>query len=237
MRRPDRILLVDDEPNLIRLVRANLVSAGFEVLAASDGAAALRLLRTGTPDLVVLDVMLPDLDGFELCEAVRERSSIPILMLTARSAASDKVRGLELGADDYLAKPFDPSELLARVRALLRRARRAGGETPTSRTLGDLCIDDARQRATLRGRDLELTPTEFRLLSVLAEQPGTVLAHAHLLSRVWGPEYRDDVGFLRQYVYFLRQKLEDEPRSPRHIKSRPGFGYYLAFPEASGPVE
>jgi two-component system KDP operon response regulator KdpE len=228
-----QILVVDDEPNLIRLVRANLASAGFEVLAASDSDAALRLLRTRAPDLIVLDVMLAGLDGFELCEEVRRRSSIPILMLTARSAASDKVRGLELGADDYLAKPFDPSELLARVRALLRRARRSAGEPPTSRSVGDLYIDDAHQRATLRGCDLDLTPTEFRLLSVLAEQPGSVLRHAHLLSRVWGPEYRDDVGFLRQYVYFLRQKIEDEPRSPRRIKSRPGFGYFLALPDES----
>lgn len=228
MNRPDRVLLVDDEAKLRRLVRANLASCGYEVVEAADAESAARLLRDESPDLMILDLMLPGMDGFELCELVRSHSTVPILMLTAREQRDDKVRGFELGGDDYLTKPFDPVELLARVKALLRRARLGRQAPPTCLTLGELEIDRTSRQARLRGRSLELTPTEYRLLAVLAEGAGQVQSHAELLTRVWGPDYRDEVGFLRQYVYFLRQKLEDQPGSPRYLRSRPGFGYYLA---------
>lgn len=226
-----RIVIVDDEPRLVRLVRANLEAEGYEVATAHDGSEALDLLASAPADLVILDVMLPSIDGYELCQRINESYNVPIIMLTAKAHESDKVRGLNLGADDYLTKPFHPEELLARVRAVLRRAR--GGTVAASQNvvvIGPLAIDLVRRRVTRAGREVELSPTEYKLLHQLALQPGRVVPHDELLTRVWGAEYKEEVEYLRQYVYYLRHKLEDEPRRPRYIRSKPGLGYYLSAP-------
>lgn len=228
---PVRVLIVDDEPRLVRLVRANLEAEGYDVLTASEGGEALRLVDAERPDLVILDVMLPGIDGYELCQRITEAFSVPIIMLTAKAHESDKVRGLDLGADDYLTKPFHPDELLARVRAVLRRARGASAAASHNVVaVGGLVVDLARRRVTLDGREVDLSPTEYKLLHHLALQPGRVVPHDELLTRVWGAEYREEVEYLRQYIYYLRHKLEDNPRLPRYIRSKPGLGYFLAVP-------
>jgi two-component system KDP operon response regulator KdpE len=228
---PGRIVIVDDEPRLVRLVRANLEAEGYDVATASDANEALALLSSMPTDLVILDVMLPNMDGYELCQRITETYNVPIIMLTAKAHETDKIRGLDLGADDYLTKPFHPEELLARVRAVLRRVRGAPSPpSPNVVTVGGLSIDLARRRVARDGREVDLSPTEYRLLHQLALQPGRVVPHEELLTRVWGAEYREEVEYLRQYVYYLRHKLEDDPRQPRYIRSKPGLGYFLSVP-------
>ena len=223
------ILLVDDDQRLIRFVRANLESIGHKVYVAEDSETALQFLDGETPDLVILDIMLPGMDGFELCQRIREFSTVPIVMLTAKAEEADKVRGLELGADDYITKPFGVQELLARVEAMLRRTSYPQ-DTITSPTFscGDFTIDFLRHLVTIRGKEVRLTPTEYRLLAKLAGNAGRVIFHDKLLTDVWGAEYRDELDYLRAYIRHLRRKIEHNPHQPRYILSIPGVGYMFA---------
>ncbi len=228
-----RILIADDDPLIQRLVRTHLDRAGYRVLTAGDGEAALDLAAAEQPDLIVLDLMLPKLDGFEVCKRVREFSLVPVVMLTARGEQVDKLRGFEAGADDYLTKPFSPPELLARIQAVLRRVQQgAGSAAPAVVRCGELTIDFVRRRVQLRDETVKLTPTEFQLLQQLALNAGKVLSHTELLTTVWGPEYRDDRDYLWAYVRHLRRKLEANPDSPKRILSEPGYGYVLDCPAA-----
>jgi DNA-binding response OmpR family regulator len=225
------ILLVDDDPRLIRFVRANLESVGYRVVVAAEAGSALELLDREMPGLAILDVMLPGMDGFDLCQRVRQNLQIPIIMLTAKAEEADKVKGLRVGADDYLTKPFGVEELLARVEAVLRRANYPD-EAPVnaSFTCRDFCIDFLRHRVTIGVEEVLLTPTEYRLLVELARNAGRVMFHEELLSRVWGAEYGNEVEYLRAYVRHLRRKIEADPRQPEYILSRPGIGYMFASP-------
>jgi DNA-binding response OmpR family regulator len=223
-----RILVVDDDPLIVRLVRMNLTRSGFNVLTASDGEEALELVASATPDLVILDIMLPTMDGYEVCQRIREFSLVPVVLLTAKGDQVDKLRGFEMGADDYLTKPFAPPELLARVLAVLRRSQQAApAGTPAVVRLGALSIDLVHRRVSVNDEPVRLTRTEFRLLQQLAVNAGKVLTHAELLTMVWGPEYRDDRDYLWAYIRHLRRKLEADPEHPVHIRSEPGFGYVL----------
>jgi DNA-binding response OmpR family regulator len=226
-----RVLVADDDPLIQRLVRTHLDRAGFRVLTAADGEEALDLAAAEQPDLIVLDLMLPGIDGFEVCKRIREFSLVPVVMLTARGEQADKLKGFEAGADDYLTKPFAPPELLARVRAVLRRAQQGGSSSaPSVVRCGTLSIDFVRRRVLANDELVKLTPTEFQLLQQLALNAGKVLSHAELLTKVWGPEYRDDRDYLWAYVRHLRRKLEPDPDQPRYIRSEPGYGYVLECP-------
>ena len=228
----ERILAVDDEPRYLEIIRFNLETAGYRVSSAATGEEALDALVGDEPDLVVLDVMLPGLDGFEVCRQIREHSSCPIIMLTAKGAEEDKVRGLRLGADDYVTKPFSAQELLARVEAVLRRARPPeAGEHPATISIGDLRIDQQRKQVVQGEREVRLSPTEYRLLLCLALDAGVVLARDDLLTRVWGTAYKGEDEILRVTLWRLRHKLEEDPSAPRYIVTRPGLGYMLAAPE------
>ncbi len=220
------ILLVDDDPQLIRLVRANLDSVGYKVTVALDAHSALKLFDLEIPDLIVLDIMLPDMDGYELCRRIREFSSVPIIMLTAKVEDVDKVKGLKVGADDYLTKPFNMDELLARIEAVLRRTKFPEEvKTPPVFSCGDVSVDFARRRVMVRGKEVALTLIEYKLLSQLVTNAGKVMLHRELLTRVWGPEYQDEVDYLRAYVRHLRQKIEEDPHQPKYIISKLGIGY------------
>ncbi|HUZ14926.1 MAG TPA: response regulator transcription factor [Gaiellaceae bacterium] len=231
----ERVLAVDDEPRYREVIRFNLETAGYRVETAESGEEALELLAAGEPDLVVLDVMLPGIDGLEVLRRVRDHSSCPVIMLTAKGEEDDKVRGLRLGADDYVTKPFSAQELLARVEAVLRRAR--GNEPaesqPQTIAIGDLQIDLPSKRVTLAGQEVRLSPTEYRLLLCLAENAGVLLDRDELLTRVWGPAYKGEDEILRVSLWRLRQKLADDPSQPRYIVTRPGLGYMFALPDAS----
>lgn len=227
-----KILVVDDEPHVVRLVQANLQASGYKTLAAADGYAALKVVQEENPDLVILDVMMPGLDGYETCRRIREYSAVPIIMLTARGAQVDRIAGLDVGADDYMTKPFAVGELLARVRAVLRRSQ-APAEVRSRPVFqsGGLQIDFARRAVTAHGKRIDLSPTEYRLLSTLARNADRVILHEDLLREVWGPEYRDEKENLRVYIHYLRQKIEKDPSNPRLILTHAGAGYLLAtFP-------
>jgi len=222
-----RILVVDDEPRMIGFIRMNLELEGFQVLEASNGLEALEIVRTSLPDLVILDVMMPELDGFETLRILREFSSIPVILLTAKGEEDDRVYGLELGADDYITKPFSPRELSSRVRAVLRRV-----ETPTSAPekailkIDDrLSIDFNRREVIVAGERIKLRPTEYRLLYHLVENAGWTVPHEQLLAKVWGYEYRDEAHYVRLYVNYLREKIEEDPSNPRYILTERGVGY------------
>ena len=221
-----RILIVDDEPRMIRFIRLNLEHDGFEVAEAADGLAALKQVRDVLPDLVLLDVAMPELDGFETLRLLREISSIPVIMLTARGEEDDRVRGLELGADDYVTKPFSPRELVSRVRAVLRRA-----EAPPPTEKSTLQIDERlqinfdRREVFVEGQPNKLRPTDYRLLYHLAQNAGWVVPHDQLLAKVWGYEYREETHYLRLYINYLRQKLEADPANPKYILTERGVGY------------
>jgi DNA-binding response OmpR family regulator len=225
------ILVAEDDPRMMRLVQRNLELAGYRVLTAGDGQQALQVAEAEPCSLLVLDVMMPILDGLEVCRRVREFSSVPIVIITARNAERDVVLGLDAGADDYLTKPFGAPELLARVRAVLRRSDL--GSSPAevrhaTHRCGDLEIDFGQHQVTLRGKLVSLTPTEYRILSQLAQYPGRVLTHEELLSKVWGPAYKDETHLLRVNMSRLRDKIERDRGQPRYILSRPGLGYLLA---------
>ncbi len=225
-----RILLVDDEPPLVRLLTGYLSREGYEVLTAGDGLTALDLARTARPDVIVLDLMLPGLDGVEVCRRLRQFSDAYVLMLTARAEEVDRIVGLSVGADDYVTKPFSPREVVARVKALLRRPR---GESapddahPPPQSLGDLVIDRARFELTQREEVVNLTPREFQLLAVLAEYPGRVFTRPELLDRVWGDRSYDE-HIVEVYVANLRRKLNDDPSQSRYLQTVRGVGYRLA---------
>ncbi|MGZ6296988.1 MAG: response regulator transcription factor [Candidatus Limnocylindrales bacterium] len=224
------ILIVDDEPKIVALARDYLEHAGFAVFAAGDGPTALQTIRTRRPDLVVLDLGLPGMDGLDLTRAVRRDSALPIMMLTARDDELDKVLGLELGADDYLTKPFSPRELVARVRAVLRRtAAQAPGEIVRT---GDLTLDVPRMRTEVAGRAVDLTPTEFQLLETLARRPGRIFTRAQLLDAIHGVAFESYERAIDTHVKNLRRKLEPDPRRPRYVLTVYGVGYRFADADA-----
>jgi len=226
-----RILVVDDEARYVRAIRFNLEASGYEVLTASDGLAALDVVGEAEPDLVLLDVKMPGLDGFEVCQRIREFSTVPVILLTAMAESTDKVKGLDTGADDYVTKPFSADELLARVRAVLRRAN-VGEQAAPSPVFeaGEITVDFARQRVFVAGQEVDLTPTEYRLLSELAKNAGRVLVPEHLLARVWGVGYEGETHLVWQAMHRLRRKVEPDPQNPQYIHTRPGIGYVFESP-------
>jgi two-component system KDP operon response regulator KdpE len=223
-----RALLVEDDPNIVDLIRSNLAVRGFDTVVSTDAEHALRLLETEEPDIVLLDLMLPDADGMDLCRQIRERSSVAVIVVSARGGERDKVTALNMGADDYMTKPFSVEELLARITATLRRTRAtAAPEQPHSIiTAGDVVIDLAGQQVTCGGQAIHLTPTEFALLRELALNRGKLLTHAHLLRRVWGAGYQTETEYLRVYVRRLRAKLGDD--GAQLILTAPRAGYRFA---------
>jgi len=225
----DLVLVIDDDATLLGLLAEHLSRAAYHVITAASGTAGLQTFYDHHPDLVILDVMMPGMDGWAVCERLRETSDVPIIMLTAKGEEQDRLRGFRLGVDDYAVKPFSFTELVARVGAILARSRRAPPEphlVPIVR--GDVVIDLAERRVTRSGQPVRLTPTEFRLLAALAEQPGHTLAPKSLLVQVWGSAYADDVENVKRYIHYLRQKLEADAENPRLILTERGFGYYLA---------
>lgn len=226
MTRP-MILIVDDEAQILRFLGHALAAAGYDICTASTGAEALRAVATHNPDLMVLDLGLPDTDGKAVIETLRQSSDLPVIVLSARDQEMEKIMALDLGADDFVAKPFAIGELLARLRVCLRPARKAA--EPLLR-LGPLTIDKAAHRVAREGRDLHLTPKEFDLLAALAETPGRVLTHRQLLARIWGPAHVEDVPYLRVFIGQLRQKVEQDPARPELILTEPGVGYRGAAP-------
>jgi DNA-binding response OmpR family regulator len=224
------ILTADDDPQILRLVARNLQLDGYEVIAVADGQAALEQIEARSPDLVLLDIMMPRIDGFALTQRVREFSSVPIILLTARGQDQDKIHGLDLGADDYLTKPFSVEELLARVRAVMRRAQYATDAHAMSATttIGELTIDYTQHLVTMRGREVTLTPTEYRILTYLAQNAGRVITQDLLLEQVWGPEYTGESHMLQVNINRLRRKIEDDHTRPRYILTKVGVGYLLA---------
>lgn len=224
----DKALIIDDDVAFTRVIQLRLEQEGYEVIIADSGIEGLRQAYDGHPDLVILDVMMPGLDGWETCQRLREICDVPIIMLTAKDGKVDTVRGLELGADDYVTKPFSTEELVARMRALLRRARLPlSPHPPTVYADGELVVDFAKHRVMVRGKRVDLTPTEFRLLSCLARSPGRVIPHKTLLIRAWGPEYIGETQYLKLYIRYLREKIEKDPSKPQYILTEWGIGYYL----------
>lgn len=222
------ILIVDDEPKIIRFVKTSLSLAGYDIITADSGRQALDIFDRNNIDLIILDLGLPDTDGFEVLREIRTFSIVPIIILTARDDEQDKVRGLELGADDYLTKPFGTSELEARITAVLRRVEWSPQQSDLSEfSLNDLQVDFRRRRVEIRETDVHLTPTEYELLRVLIQHAGQVMLHSDLLAQVWGQEYRNDLAILRVNVSRLRQKLEEDPRKPEYILTVPGVGYTI----------
>jgi two-component system, OmpR family, KDP operon response regulator KdpE len=225
-----RALVVEDDPNIVDLIRSNLAVRGFDTVVSLDGLRALNLLETEDPDIVLLDLMLPEVDGFELCQLIREQSPVAIIVISARGGEQDKVTALNMGADDYLTKPFSIEELLARITATLRRTRPAEAvprATPTLITIGQLEIDLASQQVRRDGAAVHLTPTEFALLRELAINRGKLLTHAHLLRRVWGRGYETETEYVRVYIRRLRAKLEPQGADPV-ILTQPRAGYRIA---------
>jgi two-component system KDP operon response regulator KdpE len=220
-----KILIVDDEPGLRDLVRINLEHEGFGVVQAENGVLGLDAVREEHPDLVILDVMMPEMDGWETCKKLREFSQVPVLMLTARVQSQDIVTGLNSGADDYLLKPFNMDELMARVRALLRRV--PSPNRPVVAGNNEISIDKQKREVLVRSEPVDLTPTEYDLLLMLAENAGKVLEHEMLLRGVWGQEYTKDNDYLKVYIWHLRRKLEKDPRDPKLLLTEWGIGYRL----------
>jgi two-component system KDP operon response regulator KdpE len=230
----EKILVVDDEPRVVRLVGEVLKAVGYQVIAAASGEPAIEMVALEQPDLVLLDILLPrGPDGYEVCRRIREFSEVPVIMLTAKAQESDVLYGFDMGADDYLTKPFSAKELVARVKAVLRRANRPEEMVTTTLTCGDLEINFARRAVKVRGAKVSLTRTEYELLRQLALNANRVMLHQDLLTGVWGPEYRDDIDYLRAYIRYLRQKLEEDPHDPRYILTTPGVGYMLTCPEGN----
>ncbi len=221
-----RILVVDDEPRMRRFIHMNLDLEGYQVLEANNGLEAIKRVRQDLPDLVLLDVMMPDMDGFEALRSIRQISSVPVIMLTVKGDEEDKVRGLELGADDYVTKPFGPRELSSRIKAVLRRAEMPGGADHAIIKVDDrLQIDFNHRQVIVDGQVVKLRPTEYRLLYHLVNNAGWTMPHETLLAKVWGHEYRDETHYLRLYITYLRQKIEKDPANPQYILTERGLGY------------
>jgi len=222
-----RVVIVDDEPSLLKFVSQNLRARGYDVADAANGLEGVERVREYKPDLVILDINMPGMDGFEACSYIRQFSDAAIIMLTASGHEGDKIRALDLGADDYLTKPFGIGELMARVRAVMRRASHAEPRANRldSLTAGDLQVDFEHRRVSVKGQPVKLTPTEYSLLEQLLGRPDQVLTHRELLSNVWGAEYRDETEYLRVYIGRLRRKLEEDPANPRFLLTEPGVGY------------
>jgi two-component system KDP operon response regulator KdpE len=228
------ILIVDDEPAIVRLTRAKLQADGHAVITAGRGEEALGLVERDRPDLVLLDLMMPGIDGYETLRRIRQSSQVPVIMLTARAGDADKLRGFETGADDYITKPFNPDELAARVHAMLRRT---AGAVPAGRTVlryDTVEIDLERRTVQVNGEEVRLSRTEWELLSQLAANAGKVMLHGELLSRIWGPEFRDEVHYLRTWVSRIRAKLQPDGSDEDLIETFPGIGYRMRTPESEG---
>lgn len=234
----EKILVVDDEPRVVRLVSEVLQAMGYKVVAAANANSAMEMFSLEQPALALLDVTLGGgPDGYSICRRIREFSDVPVIMLTARALESDMLCGFDAGADDYLTKPFSAKELIARVRAVLRRAQRPEEVVATVLQCGDLEIDFARHIVKARGKQVSLTRTEYGLLRELALHPNKILLHRDLLTAVWGPEYRDEVDYLRAYVRYLRRKLESDPANPTRIVTASGLGYMLACPKVDASAK
>lgn len=227
---PTCVLVVDDERRYRELLEMNLSRRGYRVLQASDGLAALNVVEEEAPDLVVLDLMLPDIDGFEVCRRIRELSTVPVIMLTARAEDAEKVRGLQSGADDYVTKPFSAEELLARIEAVLRRTDAARAGEARAFAFGDLRVDLARHEVSVRGQPVDLTPIEYKLLAQLAANAGRVMVQEELLRRVWGPGYEGAHDLLHAAIRRLRVRIEDDPAEPRYIQTKRAIGYLIPKP-------
>jgi two-component system KDP operon response regulator KdpE len=220
------ILVVDDEPRMTKFVRMNLELEGYRVAEAANGLEALEKVKNEIPDLVILDVNMPELDGFETLRLIRQTTTVPVIMLTVKADEDDRIHGLELGADDYVTKPFSPRELASRVKAVLRRTAMAAPEEKTEiKVDDDLSIDFKRREVIVRGKHIKLRPTEYRLLYHLVNNAGYVMTHDILLSKVWGHEYRDESQYVRLYINYLRQKIEPDPAHPKYILTEHGVGY------------
>lgn len=226
---PERILVVDDEASIVELITYNLKRAGYDVVTAYNGEEALRIAKAGGLDLLILDVMLPGIDGFDVLREIRKGSELPVLMLTARGEEIDRVVGFEIGADDYVSKPFSPRELLGRVKAILRRLRKNnGGEDPEAYQFGSLSINFVTYEVERGGQRIDLTPTEFQILKVLAQHPGRVFSRDELVDRVMGPDFFGDVRTVDVHIRHLRSKIEENPSEPKLIETVRGAGYKFA---------
>lgn len=232
MNNPSRIMIVDDEPKMVRLLSNIFTTTGFKVISCSNPEMVPGMVALEEPDLVIMDIMFPGtVDGCKICQQIREYSSVPIIMLTAKVRDADKLDGFASGADDYVTKPFNSKELVARVRALLKRAHAAGEmEAPAEIDLGRLHIDQAARKVTVNGLEVHLTPTEFTLLSKLAQHHDQVMTHEQLLTAIWGQDFIQDNEYLRSFIYTLRKKIESDPSNPQLIKRYPGIGYSLISP-------
>jgi two-component system KDP operon response regulator KdpE len=229
------ILVVDDEQRMVQFITMNLELEGFRVISASDGYQALAKVTKELPDLVILDIMMPDIDGFETLKKIREISAVPVIFLSVKGEEVDRVRGLDLGADDYVTKPFSPKELVSRIKAVLRRAKATSLASRAEVVVDEnLRIDFDQRKVVIRGQEVRLRPTEYRLLFQLVNNPGKLLTHEALLSKVWGPEYRDEDHYVRLYITYLRQKIEEDPKNPKYILSERGLGY--RFKEFNPPT-
>ena len=232
---PVRVLVVDDEPQIRRLLRVSLSAQGYHIIEAGSGEQALTRAATERPDLVILDLGLPDMDGQEVVRRLREWTQVPIIVLSVRDRENDKVRAFDEGADDYVTKPFGMSELMARIRAALRHRIQAETKDPVFRA-GDLVVDLGRRVVTVAGREVKLTPKQYDLLRTLVAHAGKVLTHQQLLRQVWGPGYSEEAQYLRVYIGQLRQKIEPDPARPRYIVTEPGVGYRLRDPDETSGV-
>lgn len=221
-----KILAVDDEQRMVRFIQLNLEQDGFQVITAYNGKEALEQVRTQLPDLILLDIMMPDINGFEVLGKIREVNNVPVIMLTAKGEEDDRIQGLELGADDYITKPFSPRELVSRIRAVLRRTKTFQEDQVDLIEVDDrLTIDFSRREVWVEGEKVDLRPTEYRLLYHLVQNAGWVNTHEQLLSKVWGFEYQDEPHYVRLYVNYLRKKLEEDPSNPKYILTERGVGY------------
>jgi DNA-binding response OmpR family regulator len=228
-----RVLVVDDEPRIVNFLRSKLKASGYEVFTAGNGAEALEQVQAQEPDLVVLDVLMPQKDGFQTLKELRAFSPVPVIILSAKEANADKVKGLSLGADDYLAKPFSPDELIARIEAVRRRLAPSGERRIyDSLSLGQVTIDFKRRLVHVKGEETHLTRIEWLLLSELAQNAGSLMLYSDLLTRIWGPEYRDDVQILRTWISRLRMKIESQPGTSRLIRTVPKTGYIMELKSA-----